>query len=313
MHKKYYRNRTYWKKYQSFLPEELKFNQNLPDESWWIWKGSHIHMDSIGNRDSNIKFIMLHGGGGNGRLLGSYGSYFTKQGYDYIAPDLPGFGLTIPKKEHTKSYSIWVNLVNDLVNKESKKDNKKIILFGGSIGGLLAYNVACINKNVKGIIVTCLADPRKEKARDALAKNKVWSRIGYFFMKKFPLITNKINIRANWISKMNYITNDPEFSKVFMNDSLVGKTKMNLGFYKTMTEYNPKYEPENFNNCPVLLVHPEKDRWTPFEISKEFFNSIKGEKYLQILKDEGHYPYKGEGFKQMKKAMKEFISKIDKK
>ena len=45
-------------------------------------------------RQKKHKLILLHGGGGNGRLLSPIGVFFQKLGYECIAPDLPGFGLT---------------------------------------------------------------------------------------------------------------------------------------------------------------------------------------------------------------------------
>ena len=38
-----------------------------------------------------------HGGGGTGRLVGVFGALVHSLGYSYVAPDLPGFGLTVPE------------------------------------------------------------------------------------------------------------------------------------------------------------------------------------------------------------------------
>ncbi len=311
MEKKYYRDIQYWNRYQRFLPEEMRFKEGkFPDEEWWRWNGNDIHLDMMRNPSSRIKFILLHGGGGNGRLLGTFGTYLYHQGHEYIAPDLPGFGLTMAKKEYRKDYGIWVDIVSDLIDREREKDNRPVVLLGGSIGGMLAYHAACKNDNVKGIIATCLADSRTEEARDALASNKLWSRLGFVFFRLFPSILNHVNIRASWIAKMKHITNDCAFSKVFIGDPLVGKSKMNLGFYRSMTEYNPLIEPENFSQCPLLLVHGENDMWTPYEISKKFFDRIAGVKTCVLLDGAGHYPYEEPGFGQMKKAINDFLRAI---
>ena len=233
MIQKKYSDLTYWKRYQDFLPDELRFKEGIfPNEEFWDWKGNYIHLDMMRNPKSKYKFILLHGGGGNGRLLSTYGSVLFQNGYEYIAPDFPGFGLTVAKKEYLTDYGVWVDLLTDLITREKENDDRPLILFGASIGGMLAYHGACKNKSVKGIIATCLADSRDIAARDALAKNKLWSRLGYFFMTYSPFITNHIDVRASWISKMNYITNSAKFSKVFINDHLTGKAKINLRFYK---------------------------------------------------------------------------------
>ena len=44
--------------------------------------------------NSPIKVIILHGSGANGRVVGLYGNYLNELGYEYLAPDLIGYGLT---------------------------------------------------------------------------------------------------------------------------------------------------------------------------------------------------------------------------
>lgn len=312
MKKTFYRDMDYWKRYQKFLPEVLRFEDGkLPDEEWWEWNGNSIHLDLMRNPAAKVKFILLHGGGGNGRLLSTYGVCLHRQGYEYIAPDFPGFGLTVATPECRRKYHAWVDIVSDLIDRERARDNRPIVLLGASIGGMLAYHAACRNGSVKGIVATCLVDSRTAIARDALARNKLWSRAGYYFMTLFPFVMGHINVRAGWIANMKHITNDPDFSEVFINDPLVGKSKINLGFYKSMTAYNPLMEPEHFHNCPVLLVHPENDQWTPFEISKKFFDRIEGEKRYVLLGRTGHYPYGDPGLQQMMEAIAAMVSSFD--
>jgi len=306
-----YRDEKYWEKYHDFLPEEFRFREGrLPDEEFWTWKGNKIHLDVMRNRKSEYKFILLHGGGGNGRLLSTFGSALYNNGYEYIAPDLPGFGLTEASEKDRSDYGSWIELVSDLVDQEYEQDDRPVILFGASIGGMVAYHAACKNSRVKGVISTCLCDSRQVIVRDAMARNRLWSRAGGFFMKKFSFITDRIYIRASWISKMSRITNDPVFSRVFIRDPHVGRAKISLRFYRTMTEYKPMAEPEVFSSCPLLLVHPGLDRWTPVDISRKFFDRIAGCKKIFLIEGCGHYPYEGTGPGQMLKAVELFLEKI---
>ena len=61
-----------WKKFQPYFPEDWRINeQNAPQEYYWKWRDFDVHIDhykSI-NKQKKFKLILLHGGGGNGRLL----------------------------------------------------------------------------------------------------------------------------------------------------------------------------------------------------------------------------------------------------
>ena len=71
----------------------------------------------------------------------------------------------------------------------------------------------------------------------------------------------------------------------------------------------PLIEPENFNICPVLLVHPEVDKWTPTEISRLFFDKIQSSKEIKILSNAGHFPIETPGLQQLEEMSIDFLSK----
>ena len=58
-------------------------------------------------------------------------------------------------------------------------------------------------------------------------------------------------------------------------------------------------EPEEFDICPVLLAHPEADRWTPVEVSRLFFDKISAPKRLRMLENAGHFPIESPGLQQL--------------
>lgn len=308
----FYTELDYWKKYNHFLPSELQYtDEKLPSESYWQWKDYHIHLDRMPNESSPVKVIILHGAGGNGRIMGLFGKYLNDNGYEYIAPDLIGYGLTKNPKNINIKYEEWVNCVSDLIDEEVGKDSKPVVLFGLSVGGMLAYQVASKNSNVKGIIVTTLADPRQKHVRDDLSKNLFLSRIGLPIAKLTKAISDHIKLPIKWLCKMNLITNDREFSKVFANDKLAGGSKVKLRFLRTFMEFNPDKEPEEFDNCEVLYLQPEKDTWTTLETSKPFFDRLKGKKKLILLENCGHAPYEEDGLTTMKNEIHDFLQKME--
>ena len=309
----FYTQTTYWKKYNKFLPKELQYkDSNLPVETYWKWKDYDIHIDKIRADNSPVKVIILHGAGGNGRVIGLFGNYLNELGYEYLAPDLIGYGLTKNTKKINIKYEEWVNCVSDLVDEEFKKDQKPIVLFGLSVGGMLAYQVASKNSKVKGIIVTTLADPRQQNVRDDLSKNKFLSRVGLPLGKLTKPISDHLSLPIKWLCKMNRITNDKEFSKVFSKDKLAGGSNIKLRFLRTYMDFVPAKEPEQFESCKVLFLQPEKDTWTPLETSKPFYDRIKSNKRIILLENCGHAPYEENGLSTMKNEILLFLRTLEK-
>ena len=70
-------------------------------------------------------------------------------------------------------------MVNDLIDTELEKSNMPIVLSGISLGGMLAYQVACLNKKVSGLIVTSLADTRKNLFK--------WDWLGINYLEPYLL------------------------------------------------------------------------------------------------------------------------------
>ncbi len=305
-----YSNHSYWYRYQKFLPDAMRFKEkDLPKEEFWEWKKNQIHLDrysSIAGNKNKCLVILLHGGGGNGRILGTLAKPIQNAGCDALAPDLPGYGLSGIHKDYTIQYDDWVLLVSDLINKE-KKDYQKIHLFGLSIGGMLTYHSASLNGNVDGLIATTLVDPREPDVRDAVSANLFLSRVGLPLNNLFYWATDNINVPIKWLSKMEYITNDPSFSDVFANDPNAGGSKVSFRFLRTFLNYTPKVEPENFKICPVLLLHPGIDPWTPLALSEKTFKKIPSNKKLVVLEGAGHYPYEEPGVSQLVREIDSFL------
>lgn len=305
---------SHWHRYQHFLPEDLRYRKNnLPTEEFVELRGYQVHVDRFQKKQSNCKVILIHGGGGNGRILGTLAVGMEKLGCEWLAPDLPGFGLTkIPSEKNYVPYEDWVLVLDELIKKE-REPNQKLILFGLSIGGMLAYQTAAYNGKVDGLIATTLVDPRIPEVRDAIASNRFFSRVGMPLNSLFSFVTNGMYFPIKWFSKMEYITNDPSFSEVFASDPHAGGSKVSLGFLNTFLNYNPKLEPESFQVCPVLLAHPGIDPWTPSILSQKFFYRINAPKQFVELKGAGHFPYEEPGVSMLKESVTKFILDLNPK
>lgn len=302
----------YWKQYQKFFPAEMQVNDsNLPIEEWMTWNNAHIHLDRMPVVHSKLKIIFIHGAGGNGRLLAPYARMLQKYGYEVVAPDLPPYGLSHTNSVKSLEYQLWIDILTELIDRELKRDGKPIILLGTSIGGMLAYHTAAQSKQVKGLIATTFVDTSNAGFRDQLAPNKLISRLGKLLMDKFPRLLDSLHISVNHVSRMKLITNNPEMTKLIMKDAHAAGTKIPLRLLRTFLNMKPVIKPENFDVCPVLLVHPELDPMTPYIFSRPFFDNIKSKKECVILKGAGHFPIEQPGLEQMNAAVLSFLKRVE--
>ena len=298
-----------WVEISKLLPENNRITKyNQPEEIYWDWGGNKIHIDYYLNFNSKAKIILLHGVGGNGRLLSFIGAPLHKRGFEVIAPDLPGYGLT--QWDGNINYDHWIELVDGLINEEVEKDNRLVFLFGLSAGGMLAYQVRCINKKVSGLIATNILDQRLSAVRDASAINKYMSKIGISVLKFLHLLNKNMKLPMRIVANMNAIVNNEEFLSLLIKDKRSSGASVPISLMLSLISTAPQIEPENFTSCPFLLVHPEKDEWTPVALSLLFYNRLGCNKKLSILENAGHFPIEHPGLTQLEDRIVEFIDEI---
>lgn len=296
----------YVKSYLEFIPQPYQESYEEPDESYWFWNNNQIHIDSKTSSTNKMTAILIHGAGANGRILSLFGSYLFQNGINYYAPDNLGYGLTKLSYDCFE-YEDWVSMMCDFVQHIQAKENNDVFLIGLSVDGMLAYQVASQVDNICGLIVTTLADPRNVETRVALSGNRFLATFGMSLLGKFRFVTDKIKLPIKWFCKMELMSPNTEFSKLFNDDKLAGGAKVPMKFLRTFATYNPEIEFEDFDKCPILLLQPEKDDWTPLAVNRKVYNKLKGEKKLIILKECGHAPIEAPGIYDMEKHALEFI------
>lgn len=311
--KKTYNDFPIWREFQEYFPPEFRVTEgNEPQEEYWEWSDYSVHIDRYLPEENNkkIKIILVHGGGGNGRLLGPIGTALRGQGYECVAADMPGFGLTEIRKPN--GYQTWVELVNALIDKEIKDSGKKVLLCGISLGGMLSYHAACLNKNVVGLMVSSLADTRKKEVQIQLAKNKVIGKLGAKGLSAFKGLTDNVKIPIKITTKMWAMSNDQSFVAKLKKDKVGSGSWIYLKFLRTLFEAKPSVEPEDFTQCPLLFFQPEKDFIIPWEISEPFYNRLACPKEVVYLENCGHIPMEEPGIFQLREQALRFIHEIEK-
>lgn len=316
--KQLYRDRPEWHRYQRFYPEHLRLTTDtLPSETWWDWQGHPIHLDRYTPADASAPprgtMILLHGGGGNGRVLSPLALMARELGLDVVAPDMPGYGLTVRNRNLKPSYVLWTRIATDLVSAErTRSSGAPVFVWGLSLGGLLAYTVAAelaaAGEPVAGVIATTLADTRKPTTMAAVGRNSLIGYGGWYSIKLLGSLLNPIRMPIKWLSKMFWIANDPELSRVFMADRLAGGALVTMEFLASLVNLQLVQEPEAFTASPLLLVHPALDPWTPLELSRQFFDRLACPKKLVVLEGCGHLPIESPGIDQMRDAISQFVA-----
>ena len=301
-------NNDIWKQVQEHLPVENRISDdNMPSEKKVSFQDIEIRYDEYSPKEgSNNSIIIFHGVGGNGRLLSFIAVPLVKAGFNVICPDLPGYGYT--KIEKSFDYSTWIDVGSFMVNREIEA-GRNAYVFGLSAGGMLAYNVTCNVKKVRGLIITNILDNRLQIVRDYSAKNKFHSRVGIKVLESLPSTFKKIKVPVKMVANMKAIVNDSHVLRLLLKDKVGSGSSVSIGFLLSMMNAIPLIEPENFNICPVLLAHPEVDKWTPTEISRLFFDKIQSPKEIKILNNAGHFPIEIPGLQQLEETSIDFLIK----
>lgn len=303
-----YATDTAWQRTQRFLPPKLRVGADtVPSEEWWSWRGFDVHLDRHADAGAPLKLVALHGGGGNGRLLAPVG-IGARGRAETVVPDLPGYGHTRAPRRHVVTYDDWVDVVTDLVAAEQERDGRPVVLFGASMGGLLAYDVACRRPDVRGVIATCFLDPSDDDAMRAAARHPLLTRVTSLVVTLDPLV-GAIRVPMRLLVNMRAIANDPGLTGALIADRTAAGSTLPLRFLASFMGSRRPVAPEEFTR-PVLLVHPGADRWTPPVLSRRFLDRIAGTtRYVELDKC-GHAPVEEPGISQMHEAIAGFLDEL---
>lgn len=178
-----------------------------------------------------------------------------------------------------------------------------------SAGGMLAYQIACECDKINGVLATCLLDQRNPMVTKNSASNPFIEVVGKMFLKFFYRPFSNFKIPMKSVCNMNAIVNNEELCIILMQDKKSSGAEVTLKFLYTLLNPYIKIEAAKFEKCPILLVHPEDDKWTDVSLSKLFFDELTCDKELRMLKGAGHFPIEPIGLKQLEKYSLDFLEK----
>ncbi|KAH8895970.1 lysophospholipase-like protein [Thozetella sp. PMI_491] len=311
-----YEVQSTWKEIQAFLPTRLHFTEDhKPTEETWENRGHRLHIDRWRNPNAKARVILHHGVGTNGREMSMIlGVPLHTAGFEVVAIDMPGYGVTQNAPGITYKYDDWVDIACDLLDKESA-DGLPVLLYGLSAGGMLAFQVAGKMKKEGrttpiGIVSMCFIDVRQQWVLDATANNLFMSHVG----TRSAGLLNRLGL--GWVSmpfkmiaKMTALVNDDAALRICLRDRSSAGAWVSMRFMATYQHYQPTMDWEEFDVCPILLTQPAADPWTPLSLSQPFLDRAKGTQVSIVeLGNAGHYPLEDPGLQQLADAMIRFLN-----
>lgn len=310
--KRYYRDNPTWVEVQRFLPTEYRWQDGYgPAEEFRPWRNSTVHVERFANPGATHKVILLHGVGTNSRLLNLIaGAPLARAGFEVVAADMPFYGMT-DNRESRITWDDWVEIGAELVRSEVKKDGKPVVLYGLSAGGMLAYDIAALTRQVSGIMGMCFIDSGSPLARRRMSDRPNMDEISFKMLPLLPAaLIGRIRVPMKYLVKMKALVNDAQALKLLLRDQCSAGASVSLEFVNSIIQHQPAIAFEDFDLCPIILLQPGEDRWTPFPVTEPFWERVGAPKQMVTLDNASHYPIEQPGLDQMRDSMVDFIRSI---
>jgi len=307
-----YAHQREWRTVEAFLPAEFHLPPGSePVEEWWEHRGHRIHLDTYRNPEAPAKVILFHGVGTNGRQMSLIlGRPLAERGFEAIAIDMPTYGVTEVAPGALVTYDDWVRIGAELIDTERARDDRPILIYGLSAGGMETYHVASLSRKVAGIVGMTFLDQRSRQVRVETAFDPVTGLLGATLMRllaRTPL--RRLRLPMRLVSKMRTLVNDPAAKRIFYADKTSAGNSATIAFLDSYLNYQPVTAPADFDVCPVLLTQPTADRWTPLHLSEPFLAQITQVPVTTVmLENAGHYPLEQPGLDQLVEAVTDFCT-----
>lgn len=176
----------------------------------------------------------------------SISTYLRNKGYDVVQ-----FDLFDPNDETDVDYKKWVERAEDKMREVQKQYHNNIILFGYSMGGVIATYLATVFP-VKKLILSAPA---------------------YQYLDMGKIVDFGINSIKKAAGKPDPDAFTSAQTKAFQDV---------VANYKGFISYV---------DCPVFLMHGSDDEVIPVESSKKAFQQFKCEKDMVIVESGGHHMF----------------------
>lgn len=295
------------RRYAAFLPADHAADLVAPVSSWWQWRAKTVHIARSHVPAAEVRVLVVHGAGGYSGALWPAAVTAAGNDVELVAPDLPLYGDTVDPDPAGVRYEHWVDLLCDLVAAERALDPRPLVLFGASMGGMLAYEVAARTDAVDAVVATCLLDTADPAARAAATRFAWMGRPAPALLRAVDPVLGRVRLPIRWLADMTHMSADRELSRLCATDPRGGGVRVPLGFLASWLNFE-HVPPEAYAGPRVTLVAPAADRWTPPGLSLGFLQRISGQTSAVLLDNCGHFPVEEPGLSQLHTAMRAVVT-----
>ncbi|QGU94016.1 alpha/beta fold hydrolase [Clostridium bovifaecis] len=197
--------------------------------------------------------IVLHGMHGmDGGSLLDFGKFFKEAGYDAILLDMRAHGYSSGNEIGLGYTEVRdVNALLDWIKEKKEYKNKKIIVYGLSMGGSTAINAAAVRKDIDAVISVSAYESFESQIIDYMKKANVPKAMMSIYKPCFRLVL-----------LLKYGMNPVKNSSI-----------------NTIKKISPR---------PILLIHGDKDSQTSVQQAYHLKEKAGDNSELWVVKDKEH-------------------------
>lgn len=298
-------NTRSWTDYKDILSAEFEIALTMePREFRRVVRGHKVRIDEwTQDRPAKGTLILVHGGGGNGRILAPLAEPLSREGWRVLAPDLPGYGLTWPAPGYRGEYSEWPAILAQIADTEPGP----VVMMGLSMGGLTAFLAAQQSHRVCGVVATTMLDLSDAAIFVRAARWRWLGRLSLFSMAVMPWLFDRVVMPLSLATPLTAMSSNKCMQAYFRTDPHIGASWKSARFFRSAHQYHVR----NWQlDCPLLLVHPGADAWTPTDLSLAVYEKVEAEKRFFELSNGSHLPVERPAYDELLAHTTLFLDEI---
>lgn len=161
---------------------------------------------------------------------------------------------------------------------------------------------------VRGVIATCLLEPRDPQVRRVVARHPVLSHAIPALLAAADRF-GRARVPVRFLANVRAIANDPGLAEACLRNPVGGGNSVPISFMISWLRSERPVPPEDFRT-PALLTHPGDDRWTLAHLSRSFLQRVAAPTTYVKLANCGHFPIEEPDISTMNTSAISFIRSL---